>query len=158
MRPRVWIYTCPKKQGLKLQSNVEDRGREQLERNGSQGLITGDHCRHTVAKHSKEGRLTSAQVMISRFMGSSPTSGSVLTVRSLLGILSLSLSLSLKINKLKKKKHSIEAWLSIAWEEDHPPVRSCTIAIKNSENVQCQCLSVLPDTLGKVHRKRNDLH
>ena len=43
--------------------------------------------------------LTSAQVMISRFMSSSPESGSVLTVQSLLGILSLSLSLSLKINK-----------------------------------------------------------
>ena len=65
-----------------------------------------------------------AQVMISRFMRSNPTSGSVLTVRTLLGILSfpfplsappllarklarslsLSLSLSLKINKLKRKK------------------------------------------------------
>ena len=52
-----------------------------------------------------------AQVMISRFVGLSPTSGSVLTVQSLLGILSLSISpcptsarsLSLKINKLFKK-------------------------------------------------------
>ena len=61
--------------------------------------------------------LVLAQVMISVFVGSSPVSGSVLTVRNLLGILSpslclcpspalsvsLSLSLSLsQINKLKK--------------------------------------------------------
>ena len=38
--------------------------------------------------------LISAQVMISQFMSLSPTSGSVLTVWSLLGILFLSLSLS----------------------------------------------------------------
>ena len=37
--------------------------------------------------------LVSAQVMISRFVGSSPTLGSVPTVQGLLGILSLSLSL-----------------------------------------------------------------
>ena len=56
-------------------------------------------------------RLTSAQVMISRFVGSSPASGSVLTVRSMLGILSLSLphpllacSLCVSQNKLKEKK------------------------------------------------------
>ena len=58
--------------------------------------------------------LISAQVMISRFMGSSPMLDSLLIVRSLLGILSsslspppllaLSFSLSLKINKLKKIK------------------------------------------------------
>ena len=36
--------------------------------------------------------LTSAQVMISQFVGSSPASGSMLTARSLLGILSPSLS------------------------------------------------------------------
>ena len=59
--------------------------------------------------------LTSAQVMISQFVGLSPVSGSVLTAQSLLGILSLPLSLcpspackrvlvlSLKINTLKKK-------------------------------------------------------
>ena len=59
-------------------------------------------------------RLTSAQVMISRFMGSSPTSGSVLTARSLEPaldsvspslsaplLLMLCISLSLK-NKCKK--------------------------------------------------------
>ena len=46
-----------------------------------------------------------AQVMISQFVSSSPASGSVLTVRSLLGILSPSLrpystrALSLKVNK-----------------------------------------------------------
>ena len=43
---------------------------------------------------------TSAQVMISRFMGSSPVSGSVLTVQSLepaLDFMSLSLSLSLSL-------------------------------------------------------------
>ena len=45
-------------------------------------------------------RLTSAQVMISRFVGSSPALGSELTAQSPLGILSP----SLKINKLKKKK------------------------------------------------------
>ena len=50
---------------------------------------------------------TLAQVMISWFVGSNPTSGSVLTVQSLLGILSLPvcvsplLVLSLKINKLR---------------------------------------------------------
>ena len=57
--------------------------------------------------------LVSAQVMISQFVGSSPTSGSALTAQSLLEILSLplcpspvcalclppSLSFSLKINK-----------------------------------------------------------
>ena len=49
--------------------------------------------------------LVSAQVTISRFVGSRPASGSVLTVQSLLGILSLSLplpclcSLSLSQNK-----------------------------------------------------------
>ena len=51
--------------------------------------------------------LVLAEVTISQFMGSSPVSGFVLTVGSLLGILSLplalplpySLSLSLKINK-----------------------------------------------------------
>ena len=62
--------------------------------------------------------LISAQVMISRFVGLSPVSGSLLMVQSLLGTLSLPLSfslslslplpppllhsLSLKINKLKK--------------------------------------------------------
>ena len=57
--------------------------------------------------------LTSAQVMISQFMSLSPTSGSVLTAQSLLGMLSLSPSLpfphflSLKINKLKKNKGHI---------------------------------------------------
>ena len=59
--------------------------------------------------------LTSAWVMISRFVRSSPTSGSVLTAWSLLGILSPSLSLSLSLcpfpthylsqkNRLKKNK------------------------------------------------------
>ena len=56
--------------------------------------------------------LTLARVMISWFMSSSPTSGSVLAVQSLLGILSpslsvlplLALSLSLSKIKLKKKK------------------------------------------------------
>ena len=51
--------------------------------------------------------LVSAQVMISRFMASSPASGSVLTAQSLLGILSLSsspcapplLTLSLSLSK-----------------------------------------------------------
>ena len=42
-------------------------------------------------------RPTSAQVMISRFVSSSPRSGSVLTMLSLLGIVSF--SLSLKVNK-----------------------------------------------------------
>ena len=56
--------------------------------------------------------LVLAQIMISWFMRSSPASGSELTVRLLLGILSPSLSalplhvlyLSLKINKNKLKK------------------------------------------------------
>ena len=59
--------------------------------------------------------LTLAQVVISRFVSSSPELGSALTVQSLFGILSPSLSappllaLSLKINKskLKKKKKRI---------------------------------------------------
>ena len=38
---------------------------------------------------------TSARILISRFVDSSPMSGSVLVMRSLLGILILSLSLSL---------------------------------------------------------------
>ena len=61
--------------------------------------------------------LTSAQVMISRFVGSSPTSGSVLTAQSLepasdsvspslslsaLPLLMLCLSVSLSINKHEK--------------------------------------------------------
>ena len=41
--------------------------------------------------------LVSAQVVISQFVGSSPVSGSVLIVWSLLGIFSLSLSLSLSL-------------------------------------------------------------
>ena len=49
------------------------------------------------------GPWISAQVMISWFMCLSPTSGSVLTVRSLLGILSLSLSLSLSISLSQNK-------------------------------------------------------
>ena len=62
-------------------------------------------------------RLTSAQVMISQFVGLSPALVSMLTVQSLLGILSLSLplphsysiSVSIsKINKLKKKKNHLE--------------------------------------------------
>ena len=40
-------------------------------------------------------RLTSAQVLISQFVSSSPASGSVLIVQSLLEIFSLPLSLSL---------------------------------------------------------------
>ena len=71
---------------------------------------------------------TSAQVMISWFMGSSPESGSVLTVWNLLGILSLSLSLcpsstyaytlslSLlhsKINNKIKQKNKIGVWKAL---------------------------------------------
>ena len=54
---------------------------------------------------------TSAPVMISRFVSSSPVLGSVLTVRSLLGILSLPLSLplpwlhSLSFSLSKIRKH-----------------------------------------------------
>ena len=64
--------------------------------------------------------LVSAQVMISQFMKWSPASGSVLTVRSLLGILSLPLSLplpclcahalSLKINKHLKINNLFFKW------------------------------------------------
>ena len=43
--------------------------------------------------------LISVQVMISRFVELSPASGSVLTVWSLLGILSLPLSLPLTLSK-----------------------------------------------------------
>ena len=62
--------------------------------------------------------LISAQVMILRFMGLSPASGSVLTVWSLLGILSPPLSappllvLSLKINKNEFKKKKGGAWVA----------------------------------------------
>ena len=61
---------------------------------------------------------TSAQVMISLLMNSSPTSGSVLKVWSLLQILSLSLCpsstharsrvLSLSLSKIKLKKKNIK--------------------------------------------------
>ena len=50
--------------------------------------------------------MISAQVTISQFMGSSPTSGSALTVWSLLGILSLSLSLPLPPKNKEKEKAS----------------------------------------------------
>ena len=50
-------------------------------------LKVGDIGRAWAARLIK--RLTSAQVMISRFVSLSPESGSVLTVRSLLGIFSL---------------------------------------------------------------------
>ena len=78
----------------------------------------GAECGHTTFKNTATGApgwfsrlivwlLVSAQVMISWFVSSSPESGSVLRVWSLLGVLSLSLSLcpnsacsvSLKINK-----------------------------------------------------------
>ena len=65
-----------------------------------------------VAQWVKHQILDLAQVMISWFVSSNPTSGCMLTTWSLLGILSLSLSLSLsaptllmlslKINTLKK--------------------------------------------------------
>ena len=75
-------------------------------------------CRGTwVARSVKHPTLDPTQVVISRFVGSSPASGSALTVRSLLGnlslphslhttpplVCSLSLSLSLKINEHLKK-------------------------------------------------------
>ena len=43
-------------------------------------------------------RPTSGQVMISQFVGSSPTSGSILTEKGLLWILCLSVSLSLSLS------------------------------------------------------------
>ena len=49
-------------------------------------------------------RLTSAQVMISRFVGSSPVLGSALTARNLLGILALSLSPCPPLSKINKIK------------------------------------------------------
>ena len=68
--------------------------------------------------------LVLAQVVISWFVSSNPTSGSVLTVRSLLGILSPSLSLCpsytlcllLTINKLKFKKKCSVWWGSCICE------------------------------------------
>ena len=59
-------------------------------------------------------RPTSAQVMISQFVGSSPTSGSVLTTWSLLQILCLSLCiptllaqcLSVSLSRSKINKHN----------------------------------------------------
>ena len=47
-----------------------------------------------MAQLVKDRLLASAQVVISQFVGSSPTPGFALLVRSLLGTLSLSLSLS----------------------------------------------------------------
>ena len=44
--------------------------------------------------------------MVSRLVSSSPASGSVLTVQSLLGILSLPLSLSLSLSQMMFKKRS----------------------------------------------------
>ena len=52
-------------------------------------------------------RLTLAQVRISLFMGSSPTSGSALTARHLLWMLGLSLSLSLFLPLLHPLPHSV---------------------------------------------------
>ena len=69
-----------------------------------------------VAQSVKCTAFGSAQVMISQFVGLSPTSGSMLTVWRLLGILSLSLSLHppLKINKstLKRICFGVPGWLS----------------------------------------------
>ena len=63
--------------------------------------------------------LISAQVMISRFVGSSPASSSVPTVRSLLGILSLCPStthaFSLKINKLKREREREDVRKAKSW-------------------------------------------
>ena len=50
------------------------------------------------AQSGKRATLISAQVVISCFVGSSPSSGSVLTARSLLGIL-LPLSLPLSLSQ-----------------------------------------------------------
>ena len=88
-----------------------------------------------------------AQVMISQFVGSSPTSGSSLTVWSLLGILSLSLpyscslslSLSLKINKLKKQKqHEIAELLRIRTEV--PCASESRYILKNKNSVYFRSL------------------
>ena len=53
--------------------------------------------------------LTSARVMISRFMSSSPTLGFVLTVKSLGFSLSLSLSLSLPLPCLRSVSLSLKS-------------------------------------------------
>ena len=74
--------------------------------------------------------LVSAQVMISRFMGSSPVSGSVLSVWSLLGILSLSVSLSLSLSlcsspahvhtlSQNKKINTKKVYIFEVWEHEH---------------------------------------
>ena len=48
-------------------------------------------------------RPTSAQAMISQFVGSSPKSGSALTTWSLLGILSLKINIKKKFFNFKKE-------------------------------------------------------
>ena len=59
-------------------------------------------------------RLTSAQIMISRFMSSSPVWGSVLTAWSLFQILCLppSLSLSLSLSLCPSPTHALSVSLS----------------------------------------------
>ena len=83
------------------------------------------------------GRPTSAQVTISRSMGSSPTSGSVLTAQSLepawdsvppsisaLLLLMLSLSLSLRINikKIKKNKNGDNLSMNLLFGGERLPL------------------------------------
>ena len=72
---------------------------------------------------------TSAQVMISRLMSSSPASGSRLSAQSLLWILSPSLSLVLSLFQKKKKKKQDEVqtlWVGFQTRLDlAPSVLSC---------------------------------
>ena len=85
--------------GISLSSSVKGSGEsfQKQAKSGTPGWLS----------RLSDQLLTPAQVMISRFVGSSPASGSALTVWSLLLILSLSLSLcpspadssALKINK-----------------------------------------------------------
>ena len=78
-------------------------------------IVKNEMIRGTwVAQSVKLLTLILAQVMISWFVGSTPTLGSVLTAWSLLGILCfvLSVSLSLKIKKTFKKRNDEDQLLT----------------------------------------------
>ena len=126
-------FRCPKVAGQQVRFSEKEMPRPLAFRLNESGNLqaTRTHC----LKHSELtcpgaswglSRLSLqplilAQVTLSRFVSSSPVSGSVLTMQNLLGIISLSLcpslSLSLSQNKLYLKKKrtcptSLEIWFN----------------------------------------------
>ena len=106
-------------------------------------------------------RLSSAQVMISQFVGSSPESGSGMTVQSLLGIPSLPsvslpclcpLSLSKEINFQKKEKEKPEN--GICYEEAEGLSDSHWVTSKKRASALPGCMeSSMCAAVGGVRRK-----